>query len=55
VSLTLQEKQQVFEAELLFWDSLYLDLEVIQREASLQRATKIENWIQSSYLFSFFP
>lgn len=49
VSLTLQEKQQVFEAELLFWDSLYLDLEVIQREASLQRATKIENWIQKRY------
>lgn len=48
-SLSLQEKQQLLEAELAFWDALYLDLEVKQREASLQRATKIENWIQKRY------
>jgi hypothetical protein len=48
-ALTIQERQQLLEAELLFWDSLYLDLEVKQREASLQRAVRIESWIQKRY------
>lgn len=48
-SVSLQERQQLLEAELVFWDALYLDLEVKQREASLQRAIKIENWIQKRY------
>lgn len=49
-ALTIQERQQLFEAEMLFWDALYYELEVKQREASLQRAAKIESWIQKRYI-----
>lgn len=48
-ALTLQERQTLLDAEALFWDNLYLDQEVKQRESSLARATKIENWIQKRF------
>ena len=49
LSTDIQERQLYLEAEFLFWDAIYTDAEVKQREASLQRATKIESWIQKRY------
>lgn len=44
-SLNLQERQLLVEAEALFWDHVYLKEELRQRESSLKRAQKIENWV----------
>lgn len=43
--IDLQIKQYMLEAELAYWDYLYLLNEKKLREASLERAEKIEKWV----------
>jgi outer membrane protein TolC len=42
----LQAKQVFIEAEAAFWDLLYLQNELAIRQASLDRARKIESWVR---------
>jgi outer membrane protein TolC len=46
-SLELQKRNLLIEAESLFWDFLYIKNELQVREASLERARKIETWVRS--------
>ncbi len=45
-SYDLQEQQLLIEAEAAYWDYLYQREELAQRQASLERARKIENWVR---------
>lgn len=44
-AVDLQERQLLADAESTFWDYIYLQEERQIREASLQRAKRIENWV----------
>ncbi len=43
----LQSKQALIEAEGAFWDLMYLQQELKLRQASLERAKKIETWVRN--------
>lgn len=45
-ALDLQGRQVLIDAEASFWDCLYMQEEVRQREDSLARAKKIEAWVR---------
>ncbi|GIL17402.1 MAG: hypothetical protein BroJett040_11530 [Oligoflexia bacterium] len=42
----LQQRQLLIEAESAFWDLIYLQEEMTQRKASLERAKRIESWVK---------
>ncbi|PWU17603.1 MAG: TolC family protein [Bdellovibrio sp.] len=45
----LQARSTLREAELAFWDAIYIREELEQREASIARAKKIETWVKRRY------
>ncbi len=44
-----QYRQNLIAAEILFWDSIYVQEEVEQRKKSLDRATKILDWVKRRF------
>lgn len=48
-SFNLQIKQTIIDAEASFWDLIYLQEELKQRNESLARSKKIESWVKNRF------
>jgi len=48
-SFNLQQRQLLIDAEMAYWDYLYLQEELKSRTDSLERAKKIETWLKRRY------